>query len=254
MADYQLTRATPLSIALSVFFTPGLASNLVHCLQRGWITLQEKHIEYEWKEINPYKKDKEFLAINPKGLVPALVHHGRNLNESQVIMEYLEDIGGPENSLFPKDPFDRAIARLWMDHVSKKICPAFFKVILAQEKDKQKQAEEELLKALTEFVDAMDEKGPYFFGEFFSLVDIMLVPWLLRQPLILKEYKGFEIPSSGSRTWDRWSKWLEASKNRASVVETTSEAEHYKEILERYANGTAQSEAARTTKAGGSFH
>ena len=45
-------------------------------MQRGWITLQEKKIPYQWKEINPYKKDKEYLAINPKGLVPALTHHG----------------------------------------------------------------------------------------------------------------------------------------------------------------------------------
>lgn len=223
-------------------------------LQRGWITLQEKGIAYEWKEINPYKKDKEFLAINPKGLVPALVHHGRNLNESQVIMEYLEDIGGPEKALLPKDPFDRAIARLWMDHTSKKICPTFFKLMQEQDKSKQKDVEKQLLKSLTEFIEAMDKTGPYFFGDFFSLVDIMLIPWLLRQPLILKEYKGFEIPSSGSSTWDRWSKWLEACRNRKSVIQTTSEAEHYREILERYANNTAQSEAARTTRAGGSFH
>ena len=167
-------------------------------LQRGWIVLQEKNISYEWKEVNPYKKDKEYLAINPKGLVPSLVYHGRNLYESQVILEFLEDIH-PEHSLFPKDPFDKALARLWMDHVAKKICPVFFKVILAQEKSKQKEAEEELLKGITTFVEAMDDSGPYFFGSFFSLVDVMLIPWLLRQPLILKEHKDFEIPSGGSK-------------------------------------------------------
>lgn len=61
----------------------------------------------------------------------------------------------------------------------------------------------------------------------------MLVPWLLQQPLTLKEYKDFEITSGGSKTWDRWSKWLEAAKQRPSVDETTSEAEHYRQILER---------------------
>lgn len=225
---------------------------LTSAVQRGWIALQEKGIKYQWKEVNPYKKDKEYLAINPKGLVPALVHHGRALNESQVILEYLEDIC-PDHPLFPKDPFDKAIARLWMDHIAKKICPAFFRVILAQEKPKQKEAEKELLDAITRFVDAMDESGPFFFGSFFSLVDIMLVPWLLRQPLILKEYKDFEIPSGGSEVWDRWTKWLEAAKQRPSVIETTSEAQHYRPILERYANNTAQSEAARDTRAGKSF-
>lgn len=73
-----------------------------------------------------------------------------------------------------------------------------------QEQDKQKEAQEQLLQTIEQFVEAMDEKGPYFFGDSFSLVDIMLIPWLLRQPLILKEYKNFEIPSSGSKTWDRY--------------------------------------------------
>lgn len=100
-------------------------------MQRGWIALQEKNIPYEWKEVNPYKKDKEYLAINPRGLVPSLVYKGCNLYESQIILEFLEDLS-PDNPLFPKDPFDKAVARLWADHAAKKICPVFFKVILAQ--------------------------------------------------------------------------------------------------------------------------
>ena len=101
-------------------------------LQRVWVVLEEKGLDYQYKEINPYKKEKEFLAINPKGLVPALIHHSRNLNESQVIMEYLEDITSADKRLYPEDPYERAVARLWMDHVAKKICPVFFKILLAQ--------------------------------------------------------------------------------------------------------------------------
>ena len=101
-------------------------------MQRPWIALHEKGIDYQYKEVNPYKKDKDYLQVNPKGLVPALVHHGRNLNESTVILEYLEDISGPEVSLYPRDPFDRAVARLWIDHISKKIVPVFFRVLQAQ--------------------------------------------------------------------------------------------------------------------------
>ena len=57
---------------------------------------------------------------------------GRNLYESQVIMGYLEDISPNTTSLFPKDPMDKANARLWMDHIAKKICPVFFRVLQAQ--------------------------------------------------------------------------------------------------------------------------
>lgn len=41
-------------------------------VQRVWIALEEKGIPYEYKEVNPYKKEPHFLKINPKGLVPAL--------------------------------------------------------------------------------------------------------------------------------------------------------------------------------------
>lgn len=84
------------------------------------------------QEINPYKKDKEYLAINPKGLVPALTHKGVNVSESQVIMEYLEDISGPDVSMHPKDPLQRAVGRQWMDHIAKRIVPCFFRVLQAQ--------------------------------------------------------------------------------------------------------------------------
>lgn len=41
-------------------------------VQRVWITLCEKRIEHQYVEINPYRKDPDFLAMNPRGLVPAL--------------------------------------------------------------------------------------------------------------------------------------------------------------------------------------
>jgi glutathione S-transferase len=46
-------------------------------------------------EVDPYKKPAELLEVSPKGLVPALKLHTytppRALNESTVILEYLEE-------------------------------------------------------------------------------------------------------------------------------------------------------------------
>jgi glutathione S-transferase len=46
-------------------------------------------------EVDPYKKPQELLDLSPKGLVPALKLNNytppRALNESTVIMEYLEE-------------------------------------------------------------------------------------------------------------------------------------------------------------------
>lgn len=65
------------------------------------------------------------VDINPKGLVPALEYKNRALYESLIICEFIED-AYPDHTphLLPKDPFDRAHARLWVDHVSKAIVPA----------------------------------------------------------------------------------------------------------------------------------
>lgn len=45
-------------------------------------------------EVDPYAKPKELLEVSPKGLVPGLKLHKydppRALNESTVIMEYVE--------------------------------------------------------------------------------------------------------------------------------------------------------------------
>jgi glutathione S-transferase len=56
-------------------------------------------------------KSPEYLAINPLGKMPALSHDGRHIAESQVICEYLDDVGrGP--ALMPRDAMDRAQVRL----------------------------------------------------------------------------------------------------------------------------------------------
>lgn len=65
----------------------------------------------------------EFLAINPDGQVPVLVHDGKVITESTVINEYLEDVF-PENPLRPADPFARARMRIWTKFVDEYFCPA----------------------------------------------------------------------------------------------------------------------------------
>ncbi|HSA66688.1 MAG TPA: glutathione S-transferase family protein, partial [Methyloceanibacter sp.] len=56
--------------------------------------------------------DPEYLKLNPKGLVPTLVHDKRLVIESTLICEYLEEIF-PEPRLMPAAAYDRARMRLW---------------------------------------------------------------------------------------------------------------------------------------------
>ena len=64
-----------------------------------------------------------YLKINPKAVVPALVHDDNIINESTVICGYVNDaFDGP--TLMPKDPLARARVRLWEKAVDEQLHPA----------------------------------------------------------------------------------------------------------------------------------
>jgi glutathione S-transferase len=55
----------------------------------------------------------EYLALNPNGVVPTLVHDGLVVLESSVICQYLDE-AFPAPALMPRDPYARAKARTWL--------------------------------------------------------------------------------------------------------------------------------------------
>lgn len=241
-------------------------------VQRAWIVLEEKQLPYEYIEINPYHKAPEFLALNPRGLVPTLGVPGqagqkesRPLYESTVICEYLDeaypDVG--VGRLLPEDVYERARCRIWIDHVGSRIIPAWYKLIqhTADKSYSLDQAREGLHKQLLAFAKEMlghsAGDGPWFLGDKFSLVDVMLAPWAARN-WVIDHYKsgGVGIPKKGERgddedVWGRWDKWFEATTTRKSVVETSSAEEDYIKAYKRYAEDTTQSEVGRATREGG---
>ena len=67
--------------------------------------------------------DPDYLRINPKAVVPALVHNDKIINESTVICEYVNDAFDGA-SLMPADPLARAAVRLWEKAVDEQLHPA----------------------------------------------------------------------------------------------------------------------------------
>ncbi len=67
--------------------------------------------------------DPEFLALNPKAVVPVLVHDGVVLTESTVICEYVDEVF-PEIPLMPPTPLARAHVRVWTKAVDEELHPA----------------------------------------------------------------------------------------------------------------------------------
>jgi glutathione S-transferase len=65
----------------------------------------------------------EFVAINPNGQVPVLVHDGVVVTESTLINEYVEDVF-PDSPLRPADPALRWRMRFWTKFVDEYFCPS----------------------------------------------------------------------------------------------------------------------------------
>lgn len=96
------------------------------CAAKVQIALEEKDLEFEKHYIDILKGEQftpKFLAINPKALVPVLLHDGQIITESTVICEYLDRVF-PEKPIMPSDPLLRAKVQYWTKAVDEEVHPA----------------------------------------------------------------------------------------------------------------------------------
>ena len=102
---------------------------------RVWLSLEHKALKYDRREVSfsgGDLKTPEYLEINPRGKVPAIVDDGFTLYESAAIVEYLEDrYHDSGRLLFPGNAGARAQIRrlineadLYLDLANRKLLQA----------------------------------------------------------------------------------------------------------------------------------
>lgn len=97
------------------------------CSQRVRYALHAKNLPFEERKLDLFSGDQlkpDYLAINPNGVVPALVHGGRPVIDSAVILEYLEDIEPDAAPMRPRDPLEVARMRAMMRFIDEVPTPA----------------------------------------------------------------------------------------------------------------------------------
>jgi len=98
---------------LKLFYSPGACSLASH------IALEEAGAPYELMRLNFKADDQrkpEYLKVNPKGRVPALVTDRGILTESPAILAYIAQ-AYPAAKLAPTDPFDFARAQAFNSYL-----------------------------------------------------------------------------------------------------------------------------------------
>ncbi len=96
------------------------------CAAKVRFALAEKALDWEGHYLDILAGEHfndRFLRLNPKAMVPVLVHDGKVLIESTLICEYLEAVF-PQPALYPADPYAAYRARLWTKAVDEDLHPA----------------------------------------------------------------------------------------------------------------------------------
>ena len=198
-------------------------------LFHGWLSsasrrvrlcLAEKGVDYESVPVDLAAQEHHspaFLAMNPNGVVPALVlDDGRFLYESATICEYIDDVL-PNPPLRPADPYARATMRNFVRWTDDKLLPnllilnwsialqpvasqwsdadlagklariptperreAWRRIARKPYSDDEKRAALDALLALIPKMASMLGCGPWLMGAHYSLADIAAMPFVAR--------------------------------------------------------------------------
>ncbi|KAM6568153.1 hypothetical protein CsatB_016138 [Cannabis sativa] len=141
------------------------------CTRIEW-ALKLKGVEYEYLEEDLGNKSPILLKYNPvHKKVPVLLHLGKPIAESLVILEYIDEVW-KENPLLPQHPYERAKARFWAKFADDKVLMGSFEACKAQGEGKEK-----LIESVQEslgFLEKEIEGKKYFGGESIGYLDLAL--------------------------------------------------------------------------------
>lgn len=194
-------------------------AGLTTCSKKARLCLNEKGLDYISRYVNLRAFENhtpEYLAINPNGVVPTLIHDGKTIVESTFINEYIDEVF-PDPALTPSDPLLRAKMRGWgkmaddfglaavriptwsrtkLDAInalreSNQLDAAIARIPLQDHRDKYRriaaggfsEKEFEDAYAKMDFVydrveGALRDGGPYLVGAMYTLADINMLPFI----------------------------------------------------------------------------
>jgi glutathione S-transferase len=158
---------------MKLYYAPGACSLADH------IALHEAELSFEHEKVDlktkRTEKDADFMAINPKGYVPALtLDSGETLTENIAILDW---IAHQKTALTPSGPMGHTHLIEALAYISTEIHKAFKPFFSGAGNDEKKKASETILKRMTYLADTME--GDFLFGATVSVADCYLFTMLL---------------------------------------------------------------------------
>ncbi|PKU72935.1 Glutathione S-transferase U15 [Dendrobium catenatum] len=151
---------------------------------RAKLALNIKGVEYEnHEELNTWEKSELLLKSNPVyKKIPVLIHKGRPICESMIIVEYVDEVWSSERKqILPVNHHERAEARFWAYYIDDKVFPRLRDHVSATTQEAKEKAVMEAaaaLQPLEKFFEQSSKGNSFFGGEDIGFVDIALGSFL----------------------------------------------------------------------------
>lgn len=193
---------------MKLYFSPGACSLSPH------IALREAGIPVELVKVDLKTKQtangENYLQINPKGYVPALVlDSGEVLTEGPAIVQYIAD-QKPETKLAPvAGTIERVRLQEWLNYITSELHKSFSGLFNPQAPTEWKTMVRDMLGKRFGFIEAHLENRSYLLGDQFTVADGYLFTILLWTRAVEIDLKQ----------WPILHKYFERIAGRAKVQE-----------------------------------
>ncbi|MGC1854663.1 MAG: glutathione transferase GstA [Candidatus Aquirickettsiella sp.] len=176
---------------MKLFYTPGACSLSPH------IVLREIGQDFTIEKVDLAQKKtesrKNYLTINPKGQVPALLlDDGNLLTEGVAIVLYLADKAPNCNLIAPAGNLSRYHTIEWLTYISAELHKSFSPLFHPKTPEEYKAILREKLETQFKYLDEALKKNEYLQGNHFTIADVYLytiLRWAFVMKFDLSKYK-----------------------------------------------------------------